>query len=77
MFCSVTAAIATPLIDVANKTLSPTELNEIVRTSSKVQVPPVWTQDHPWEDRPHPTRVQDECHDTWFGEEIASVTTRY
>ena len=40
MFRSVTAAIATPLTDVANKTLSPTELNEIVRTSSKVQVPP-------------------------------------
>ena len=39
MFHSVTAAVATPLIDVANKTLSPTELNEIVRTSSKVQVP--------------------------------------
>ena len=40
MFCSVTAAIPTPLTDVANKTLSPTDLNEIVRTSSKVQVPP-------------------------------------
>ena len=40
MFRSVTAAVATPLTDVANKTLSPTELNEIVRTSSKVQVPP-------------------------------------
>ena len=40
MFHYVTAAIATPLTDVANKTLSPTELNEIVRTSSKVQVPP-------------------------------------
>ena len=39
MFCSVTAAVATPLTDVANKTLSPTELNEIVRTSNKVQVP--------------------------------------
>ena len=40
MFCSVTTAVATPLTDVANMTLSPTELNEIVRTSSKVQVPP-------------------------------------
>ena len=40
MFCSVTAAVATPLMDVANKTLSPMELNEIMRTSSKVQVPP-------------------------------------
>ena len=40
MFCSVTAAIATPLTDVANKTLSPMELNEMVRTSSKVKVPP-------------------------------------
>ena len=40
MFCSVTAAVATPLTDVANKTLSPTELNEVVRTSGKVQVPP-------------------------------------
>ena len=40
MFRSVTAAVATPLTDVANKTLSPTELNEIVRTSSKIQVPP-------------------------------------
>ena len=39
MFRSVTAAISTPLTDVANKTLSPTELNEILRTSSKVQVP--------------------------------------
>ena len=39
MFCSVTAAKATPVTDVANKTLSPNELNEIVRTSSKVQVP--------------------------------------
>ena len=39
MFCSVTATVATPLTDVANKTLSPTDLNEIVRTSSKVQVP--------------------------------------
>ena len=37
MFCSVTAAVATPLTDVA---LSPTELNEVVRTSGKVQVPP-------------------------------------
>ena len=36
----MTAAIATPLTDVANKTLSPMELNEIVRTSSKVQVHP-------------------------------------
>ena len=40
MFHSVTAAVGTPLTDVANKTLSPTELNKIVRTSSKVQVPP-------------------------------------
>ena len=40
MFHSMMAAIATPLTDVANKTLSPTELNEIVRTSGKVQVPP-------------------------------------
>ena len=40
MFHSVTAAVATPLTDVVNKTLSPTELNEIVRTSNKVQVPP-------------------------------------
>ena len=40
MFCLVTAAVATPLSDVANKTLSPTELNEIVRTSGRVQVPP-------------------------------------
>ena len=40
MFHSVTVAVATPLNDVANKTLSPTELNEIVRTSGKVQVPP-------------------------------------
>ena len=40
MFRSVTAAVATLLTDVANKTLSPTELNEIVRTSSKVQVHP-------------------------------------
>ena len=40
MFHSVTAAVATPLTDVANKTLSPTELNEIVRTSGKVKVPP-------------------------------------
>ena len=39
MFCSVTAAVATLLTDVANKTLSPMELNEIVRTSSKVEVP--------------------------------------
>ena len=39
MFCSVTAAVATLLTDVANKTV-PTELNELVRTSSKVQVPP-------------------------------------
>ena len=39
MFCSVTAAVATPLSDVVNKTLSPTELNEIVRTSGKVKVP--------------------------------------
>ena len=34
------AAVATPLSDVANKTLSPTKQNEIMRTSSKVQVPP-------------------------------------
>ena len=40
IFHSVTAAVATLLSDVANKTLSPTELNEIVRTSSKVQIPP-------------------------------------
>ena len=40
MFRSVTAAVATPLSDVANKTLLPTELNDIVRTSSKVQIPP-------------------------------------
>ena len=40
MFHSVTATIATPLTDVANKTLCPTDLNEIVRTSGKVQVPP-------------------------------------
>ena len=40
MFRSVTAAVATLLTDVANKTLSPNELNEIVRTSSNVQVPP-------------------------------------
>ena len=40
MFHSVTAAVMTPLTDVSNKTLSPTELNEIVRTSGKVQVPP-------------------------------------
>ena len=40
MFCSVTAAVATPWTDLANKTLFPTELNEIVRTSSKVKVPP-------------------------------------
>ena len=40
MFHSVTAAVATPLTVVPNKTLSPTELNEIMRTSSKVQVPP-------------------------------------
>ena len=40
MFCAVTAAVATPLSDVANKMLLPTELNEIVRTSSKVQIPP-------------------------------------
>ena len=39
-FHSVNAAVAPPLSDVANKTLSPTELNEIVRTSSKVQIPP-------------------------------------
>ena len=38
MFCSMTTAVATLLTDVANKTLSPTELNEIVRTSGKVQV---------------------------------------
>ena len=36
----MTAAVATPLSDVANKTLSPTKLNKIMRTSSKVQVPP-------------------------------------
>ena len=36
----MTTAVATPLTDVANKTLSPTELNEIVRTGNKVQVPP-------------------------------------
>ena len=35
------AAIATPLTDVANRTLSPTELNKIVRTSGKVQVSPI------------------------------------
>ena len=40
MFHSVTTAIATPLTDVANMTLSPTKLNEVVRTSGKVQVPP-------------------------------------
>ena len=40
MFRSVAAAVATLLTDVANKTLSPTELNEIVRASGKVQVPP-------------------------------------
>ena len=40
MFQSVTAAVATPLMNVANKTLSPTDLNKIVRTSGKVQVPP-------------------------------------
>ena len=40
MFRSMTAAIATPVTDVANKTLSPTELKEIVRTSDKVQAPP-------------------------------------
>ena len=39
MFPSVTASVATPLSDVANKTLSPTKLNEVVWTSSKVQVP--------------------------------------
>ena len=37
MFHSVTTAVATPLTDVANRTLSPTELNEIVRTGNKVQ----------------------------------------
>ena len=36
MFHSVTATVATPLTDVANKTLSPTELNKIGRTSGKV-----------------------------------------
>ena len=40
MFQSVTAAVVTLLSDVANKTLSSTELNKIVRTSSKVQVAP-------------------------------------
>ena len=40
MFCLVTATVATLLSDVANKTLSPTELNEIMRTSGKVQVLP-------------------------------------
>ena len=40
MFQSVTAVVATPLMDVANKTLSPTDLNEIVRTSGRVQVTP-------------------------------------
>ena len=40
MLYSVTAAVATLLTDVANKTLSPTELNEILRTSGKVQVSP-------------------------------------
>ena len=44
MFRLVTASVATPLSDLANKTLSPTELNEVVRTSSKVQVPPLRTQ---------------------------------
>ena len=32
--------MSSPLKDMANKALSPTELNEVVRTSSKVQVPP-------------------------------------
>ena len=78
MFHSETAAVATLLTDMANKTLSPTELNEIVRTSGKVQVPPpLQTQDHPWENWPHPTGVQNEHYDTWFGEEIASATFRY
>ena len=36
----MTAAVATPLTDVANKTLSPTKLNEVVRTSGEIQVPP-------------------------------------
>ena len=40
MFHTMTAAVATPLTDVANKILSPTELNEVVRTSGKVKVPP-------------------------------------
>ena len=40
MFRSVTAVVATPLSDVANKALSPTELNEIMRTSSRVKVLP-------------------------------------
>ena len=40
MFRLMTATVATPLSDVANKTLSPMVLNEIVRTSGKVQVPP-------------------------------------
>ena len=40
MFHTVMASVATPLTDVANKTLSSTELNEVVRTNSKVQVHP-------------------------------------
>ena len=40
MFCLVTATVVTLLSDVANKTLSPTELNGIMRTSGKVQVLP-------------------------------------
>ena len=40
MFQSVTAAVSTLLSDMANKTFSPTELNKIVRTSSKVQISP-------------------------------------
>ena len=40
MFRFVTVTVAMPLTDVANKTLSPMGLNKIVRTSSKVQVPP-------------------------------------
>ena len=40
MFQLVTTSVATPLSDVANKTLSPTELNEVIRTSSRVEVLP-------------------------------------
>ena len=77
MFCSVTAAVATPLTDVANKTLSPTELNEGHEDQQQSTSTSLWAQDHPLENWPHPARVQDERHDTWLGEEITSATTRY